>query len=545
MVRSGPLLLAGVLCLDLAHRGSVDAFLSSPLLLRRPPLARDRPVACAQGVRLPSTPGARTRSGLLSAKALFGGASEEINVNVPTIFPNADRIVAIGDVHGDVDALAGCIKLAGLMDENQNWTGNTTQLVQLGDILDRGDTEKGCMDLLFKLRAQAKEAGGAVHILLGNHEVMNVDLDFRYVTQNAWEGWDEPVKSGSVRLDIKASLAAVGFPSYMKPRVQAFRPGGSEAKRLSVMPVAIQIGDTVLVHGGLRKRHLKYGLQKMNDEMYAWLEGPPTFKSMDKPEIIDDSDSPIWARLYSVPTPKLSAEKELEDVLKTLNARRMVVGHTPQLRGINAFVTDGGYEVWRTDTGMSSGMMSGPLEVLEILGDGTVHVLTEGGLVPAQLRMPEVEGEFMDVCDIDTGLCTDAPQETAELLPDSVGKTTVTAGPGEVVVSVKEPSERPTQELSPQNQAEVQKLRTFDDESLPVDKRLTVLVERLIVDAIQRQDEGLTKKTVKDMLRKVVGAQIVEDKNEYISAEVDRIVASDVANLVAKYMSAEREGSRV
>jgi len=283
----------------------------------------------------------------------------------------------------------------------------------------------------------------------------------------------------------------------------------------------------------------------MNDEMYAWLEGPPTFKSMDKPEIIDDSDSPIWARLYSVPTPKLSAEKELEDVLKTLNARRMVVGHTPQLRGINAFVTDGGYEVWRTDTGMSSGMMSGPLEVLEILGDGTVHVLTEGGLVPAQLRMPEVEGEFMDVCDIDTGLCTDAPQETAELLPDSVGKTTVTAGPGEVVVSVKEPSERPTQELSPQNQAEVQKLRTFDDESLPVDKRLTVLVERLIVDAIQRQDEGLTKKTVKDMLRKVVGAQIVEDKNEYISAEVDRIVASDVANLVAKYMSAEREGSRV
>ena len=60
-------------------------------------------------------------------------------------------------------------------------------------------------------------------------------------------------------------------------------------------------------------------------------------------------------------------------------------------------------------------------------------------------------------------------------------------------MSVKEPSERPANELSPQNQAEVQKLRTFDDESLPVDKRLTALVERLIVDAIQRQDEGLTK----------------------------------------------------
>jgi len=382
-----------------------------------------------------------------------------------------------------------------------------------------------------------------VHILLGNHEVMNVDLDFRYVTQNAWEGWDEPAKSGSVRLDIKASLAAVGFPSYMKPRVQAFRPGGVEAKRLSEMQVAIQIGDTVLVHGGLRKRHINYGVQRMNNEIYAWLRGPA---SREKPEIVDDSDSPIWARLYSVPTPKLSAEKELEDVLKTLNARRMVVGHTPQLRGINAFVTDGGYEVWRTDTGMSSGMMSGPLEVLEILGDGTTHVLTEKGVVPAQLRMPEVEGEFMDVCDIDTGLCTDAPQETAELLPDNSGKADkVKARPGEVVVSVKEPSERPSSELSTQNQVEVQKLRAFDDPSLPVDKRLTLLVERLIVDAIQRQDEGLTKKTVKEMLRKVVGAQIVDLKNEYISAEVDRIVASDVASLVAKYMSAEMQGSRV
>ena len=60
--------------------------------------------------------------------------------------------------------------------------------------------------------------------------------------------------------------------------------------------------------------------------------------------------------------------------------------------------------------------------VLQILGDGTTHVLTEKGVVPAQLRMPEVEGEFMDVCDIDTGLCTDAPQETAELLPDNSGK---------------------------------------------------------------------------------------------------------------------------
>jgi hypothetical protein len=76
-------------------------------------------------------------------------------------------------------------------------------LVQLGDILDRGDSERYCMDLLFKLKKEAHEAGGQVHMLRGNHEVRNVDLDFRYVTQNAWKGLGESPKSGSMWLDIK------------------------------------------------------------------------------------------------------------------------------------------------------------------------------------------------------------------------------------------------------------------------------------------------------------------------------------------------------
>jgi len=212
-------------------------------------------------------------------------------------------------------------------------------------------------------------------------------------------------------------------------------------------------------------------------------------------------------------------------VLKELGAKRMVVGHTPQLRGINAFVTDGGYEVWRTDTGMSSGMMSGPLEALEVLPDGTVHVLTEKGVVPAVLRMPEAEGEFMDVCDIDTGLCTDAPEDSAQIKMSNLADNSVDrqqdqfkVRPGEELVTVIAPSQTPFGSLSQENQAEVELLRSFDDKAAPLDMRLTQLVERLIVDAIQRQDEGLTKKTVKDMLKKVVGNRIVDDNSDYISA---------------------------
>jgi len=542
-------LLACALCLDLAHRSSVDAFLPAPTVLRgslRPGRSATALLRAPREVaqRTRAIPSRQSRCRLLSTNAIFGG-STEIDIEVPTFFPAVERVIAIGDVHGDVDALIGCLKLSKLIDDDESWIGGKTHLVQLGDILDRGDGELNCMDLLFKLRKEAREAGGQVHILLGNHEVMNVDLDFRYVTPNAWEGWGEPPKSGSVRLDIQATLAAVGFPAYMKQRVQAFRPGGTEAKRLAKMPVAIVIGDTLLVHGGLRKKHFDYGLERMNKEMAAWLEGAPRFKGLDKPEIIDDSDSPIWARLYSVPTPKFSAEKELEAVLKALNVQRMVVGHTPQLRGINAFVTEDGYEVWRTDTGMSSGMMSGPLEVLEVLSDGTLHVLTQDGVVPAALRMPEVEGEFMDVCDIDTNICAELPAETAEidtsLLSDAApAGAVVKVNPGEELVNVIPPVEASTG-LSEGNQAEVILLRKYDDSAQAPEKRLTILVERLIVDAIQRQDENLTKKTVKEMLKKVVGIEMVDDFTEYISMEIDRIIASDVAELVAKFM---REDSR-
>jgi len=540
MRRTGAALLAAALCLDLAHRSSVDAFLPAPVVLRvslghrRPAVSLRRPQPARRAGLPGPAPSHARRCALLQTRAIFGGtaADEEPDIEVPTFFPPADRIVAIGDVHGDVDALSGCLKLSGIIDDNESWIGGTTHLVQLGDILDRGDTERNCIDLLFRLRQEARLAGGQVHILLGNHEVMNVDLDFRYVTNNAWEGWGDAQPTGSVRLDLKASLAVVGFPAYMKQRVQAFRPGGFEAKRLSKMPVAIVIGDTLLVHGGLREKHVKYGVERMNKEMAAWLAGPPKFRGADKPEIIDESDSPIWARLYSTPTPKSSAETELEEVCKALKVKRMVVGHTPQLRGINAFVSEDNYEVWRTDTGMSSGMMSGPLECLEVLRDGTTHVLTKDGVVPAALRMPDVEGDFMDVCEIDTGICTEAPAESATILTEPGKPTSPVRAPDELTV---------TGMLSDENTKEVQVLIELDDATAPVGARLTVLVERLIVDAIQRQDEGLTKKTVKDMLRKVVGARIVDDNTEFISAEVDRIISSDIAELVAKYLAADMQ----
>src|SRR5690606_2094045 len=92
------------------------------------------------------------------------------------------RIVAIGDLHGDLQATRRALRLAGAIDAQDRWIGKELIVVQTGDQLDRGDEELAILKLLEALAPQAEAAGGRLHVLNGNHEIMNVELDFRYVT---------------------------------------------------------------------------------------------------------------------------------------------------------------------------------------------------------------------------------------------------------------------------------------------------------------------------------------------------------------------------
>ena len=85
-----------------------------------------------------------------------------------------ERIVAIGDIHGAYDNLVQVLQNAQLIDAKLRWIGGGTHLVQNGDIPDRGPHSRKAMDLLMKLEEQAEDAGGRVHVLIGNHEAMNV-----------------------------------------------------------------------------------------------------------------------------------------------------------------------------------------------------------------------------------------------------------------------------------------------------------------------------------------------------------------------------------
>jgi hypothetical protein len=300
----------------------------------------------------------RRSAGLATALALgllagvaAGARAEDGLVRLPA----AGRIVALGDWHGDLEAARRGLRLAGAIDGSDRWCGGDLVVVQTGDQLDRGGDEQAILELLARLGEEAAAAGGAVRFLLGNHELMNVKGDFRYVTEAGWRDFAD----AGVTVD-PADSALAALPEEQRPRAAAFRPGGPWAERLAAGSVALVVGRTVFVHGGLLPTHLEYGLDRLERETHAWLlgEGP-------EPPLLRQSDTPVWARHYS-DDPDPDDCDLLGGVLDRLDCDRMVVGHTVQEGGITPRC---GERVWCIDTGASA-RYGGPVQALEITAEG-------------------------------------------------------------------------------------------------------------------------------------------------------------------------------
>ena len=101
-----------------------------------------------------------------------------------------ERIVAIGDIHGDYDNYMAVLKNAGVVNRRGRWAAGKTHVVQVGDIPDRGPDTLKIIEHLQKLEKQAEKAGGRLHLLIGNHEHMNITGDLRYVHPGEYEAFE-------------------------------------------------------------------------------------------------------------------------------------------------------------------------------------------------------------------------------------------------------------------------------------------------------------------------------------------------------------------
>ncbi|MGE0870213.1 MAG: metallophosphoesterase [Kofleriaceae bacterium] len=268
------------------------------------------------------------------------------------------RLVAIGDLHGDLAGARSALRAAGAIDEHDRWTGGDLVVVQTGDVLDRGEDEQAIFDLLFELETEAAAAGGAVVMLLGNHELMNAAGDLRYVTRGGLNDFDD-----TPRLDLARWTK---IPERARGRMAALGPGGSYAKRLAAHNVVAIVGDTVFSHAGVVPDWATQ-VDAVNHSARCWLDGQAG--GFDAPPIaMTSQDSPVWTRAYGGDSVDCDA---LSGTLRALGVTRMVVGHTVQETGITSACQGA---LWRIDVGLGKAY-GGPIEVLELTPGSTPKVI--------------------------------------------------------------------------------------------------------------------------------------------------------------------------
>jgi hypothetical protein len=295
------------------------------------------------------------------------------SASVKTYPPAPARVVAIGDLHGDLDAAKRVLRLAGATDAKGAWIGGRLLVVQTGDEIDRADDDRAVLDLFEALKGEAAKAGGEVVAMAGNHEIMNASFDFRYVTPGAFTTFSDvkPKNDG-------VAAALEHLDGKERGRAAAFAPGGPYATMIAKRPVIYRAGETMFVHGGILPKHVSYGIDRINDEARAWLLG----EKSDPPRALTSEDGPLWSRMYSAATGRPECAT-LNETLTALGAKRMVMGHTVQRNGINA-ACDG--RAWRIDVGMSK-VYEGPIQALAIEGD-VVTVLKEP-TAPSEPKAPK------------------------------------------------------------------------------------------------------------------------------------------------------------
>lgn len=298
------------------------------------------------------------------------GSATAVEGDTVRRFATARRVVAIGDLHGDLGAAQSALRLAGATDAEGHWKGGKLVVVQTGDLLDRGDDDLALLEYFERCRREAIAAGGALIALLGNHEVMNAQGDFRYVTAHGMESF---ARFASRPIPPQAER----FPEPIRGRAAAFMPGGYWAERLARQPVVVVVAGVAFVHGGLLSQHVRWGLGRINSAASAWLRG----ERASLPAVLKAADAPYWTRRWGSDPLSPADCSELGSVLASIPARALVVGHTVQKGGITS-ACDG--RLWRIDAGLAAYYGHAPSQVLEIAA-GEIRVLKATQTAPSPL----------------------------------------------------------------------------------------------------------------------------------------------------------------
>ena len=226
----------------------------------------------------------------------------------PSVYPMPKKLIAISDIEGNFEQFKEFLINNKVMDKNYKWTFGKGHLVTVGDFFDRGLLVNQTLWLIYSLEEQAEKAGGKVHFILGNHDLMNMNNDFRYVRKKYLED---------------AKLMNQEYYDFYKPNTELGRWLGTK----NIME---KIGDYIFVHAGISKEvsDLNMGVEGINkyargyyfNNLEAKLGADPVGKT-----IYMFGKSPMWYRGYGKET---IDKAEFASIAKNMDAKKFVIGHT-------------------------------------------------------------------------------------------------------------------------------------------------------------------------------------------------------------------------
>jgi calcineurin-like phosphoesterase family protein len=301
-------------------------------------------------------------AGLLAVLTLSAAAPAQAQGAAPLppaaqwAWDHVARVVVIGDLHGDYAKFHDQLKLAGLINDRDAWSGGTAHLVQLGDIPDRAPDTRKIIDLLIKLEPQAKRAGGYVHAVIGDHETMNMEGDLRYTTPGEFAAFadrDSPARRDAyyarVVAALKANPPAAGLPVFDDAyRAQfdtehplgwaehafAWSTQGVYGRWILTHSAVIRIDDTLYMHGGLGPEFAAFDVDVMNRAVVTALLHQPEVAGGPH-DILWNDQGPLWYRGMAQ-NDEAAEAPNVAAVLARYGVRHITLGHTKRYSMVHA-----------------------------------------------------------------------------------------------------------------------------------------------------------------------------------------------------------------
>lgn len=244
----------------------------------------------------------------LSDKESFSFRIKKELKNETAVYNMPQKLIAISDIEGEFEAFKQFLIANGVMNAKYQWKYGKGHLVTVGDFFDRGLWVTQTLWLIYHLEQQAEKAGGKVHFILGNHDLMNMNNDFRYVRKKYFQN---------------ASLLQDEYLHFYKPNTELGR-------WLATKNIVEKIGDYVFVHAGISIEISNLGLtvQELNDKARDYyFDNLKARKCKDSLYSIlyQFGISPMWYRGWGKQTIDTTESKT---ILERWQVGKFVIGHT-------------------------------------------------------------------------------------------------------------------------------------------------------------------------------------------------------------------------